>query len=91
MKTEIQNRTDVIELLRKLHESGCHVLNVMCWSFAIWVLGRPNKMMLQLSMRDVTKACTSFFSNFLIQVVMNLPDLGNDNHGGTADIVNVMV
>ena len=41
-----------------------------CCSFAIWVpyLGRPNRMLLQLSMWDVMKHMHKFFSNFLVQV-----------------------
>ena len=51
-----QNWTYVIELLHKRHKVGCHVLNAL--SFAIWVLGRPNKLL---------------FGNILVHVVTNLP------------------
>ena len=37
----------------------------MHWSFAIWASGSPNKRLLQLSMRDVMKAWTSFSVTFL--------------------------
>ena len=37
----------------------------MRWNFAIWASGSPNKRLLQLSMRDVMKAWTSFSVMFL--------------------------